>query len=49
LDLARQTEALFKQEETVLSIEGPTKIFGDIHGMLNFPSENFSIFVEFLM
>jgi hypothetical protein len=33
LELIRQADSIFKTEENILNIEGPTKVFGDIHGM----------------
>lgn len=35
LELCAQAHALFEREENVLNIEGPTKIFGDIHGQFD--------------
>ena len=35
LELIRLADALFRAEENIINIEGPTKIFGDIHGQFD--------------
>jgi protein phosphatase len=35
LELIRMADALFRAEDNILNIEGPTKIFGDIHGQFD--------------